>query len=611
MDNGFADPNGDTLTQCATSLASATASADAGFNFSGTDNYSPQGSLLFECQLDAAPFTPCLGSSVSYSGLASGQHTLNVRAVDEAGNRGPSVSFSWLIDPAMPGAPSGVTAEQRLKVDAESELNDVDICWSPATAGLSGIIAYAVSRRPGGGSPASATYLATVDAFNACYRDQTLGALGVGVYEYDVRAISGAGVAGNPGTATSRVVKRFRTGIFNFMPAAGYVPNNLVTGVPYTLVAEDVYGTPSPTSLSRGEEVGFGWATSGPTASQNDYSDSTFLDGIPEVDLKRLIFQGLTYCPSQTSCQDLPSGGGGPNNNLIFTSQVTAAGPNRIDFNVPIGLYRVKLGHGNTAQATGPIISIEGQVVVDSQSSTALDVPKRIDVVRQQLVAVTDGRLSIDVGVAPPDLRSKFQTSLLFLELQPEPTCSTNAQCDQVPGDGVCSTQRFPQLADFGLSTCEGAECRDLGGDPDGDGICNDLDNCKNLANPDQADSDGDGVGDACDNCPAKANSPPYYNGPQDPNACGCVSASSCYSDGGCLCDLSALPTMSNVVCNAATTGTPVYANSLATSCDPCICETLCRSLCGQSFTKGITPNICRSELVSGSCRLAARCDCQ
>ena len=36
-------------------------------------------------------------------------------------------------------------------------------------------------------------------------------------------------------------------------------------------------------------------------------------------------------------------------------------------------------------------------------------------------------------------------------------------------------------------------------GDDDGDGVCNNTDNCRNSFNPDQIDSDGNGVGDACD----------------------------------------------------------------------------------------------------------------
>jgi hypothetical protein len=44
-----------------------------------------------------------------------------------------------------------------------------------------------------------------------------------------------------------------------------------------------------------------------------------------------------------------------------------------------------------------------------------------------------------------------------------------------------------------------GDPCDDLGGDADGDGICDDEDNCPDVANADQTDSDGDGIGDACD----------------------------------------------------------------------------------------------------------------
>ena len=35
--------------------------------------------------------------------------------------------------------------------------------------------------------------------------------------------------------------------------------------------------------------------------------------------------------------------------------------------------------------------------------------------------------------------------------------------------------------------------------DSDGDGIINSIDNCPEIANPNQEDSDGDGIGNACD----------------------------------------------------------------------------------------------------------------
>jgi len=57
-------------------------------------------------------------------------------------------------------------------------------------------------------------------------------------------------------------------------------------------------------------------------------------------------------------------------------------------------------------------------------------------------------------------------------------------------------------MADIWLSTLEIVAdlCQDLGGDADGDGTCDDVDNCLGVAN-DQTDTDGDGIGDACDTC--------------------------------------------------------------------------------------------------------------
>ncbi|HLM58020.1 MAG TPA: thrombospondin type 3 repeat-containing protein [Pyrinomonadaceae bacterium] len=57
-----------------------------------------------------------------------------------------------------------------------------------------------------------------------------------------------------------------------------------------------------------------------------------------------------------------------------------------------------------------------------------------------------------------------------------------------------------------GLIDAADPDCVQSCPDADQDGACDDVDNCRDTANADQADADGDGVGDACDNCRTTAN---------------------------------------------------------------------------------------------------------
>ncbi len=58
--------------------------------------------------------------------------------------------------------------------------------------------------------------------------------------------------------------------------------------------------------------------------------------------------------------------------------------------------------------------------------------------------------------------------------------------------------------ADGAVGTGDGPGGLDAepGGDEDGDGVANEVDNCPDASNPGQADEDGDDRGDACDACP-------------------------------------------------------------------------------------------------------------
>jgi hypothetical protein len=68
--------------------------------------------------------------------------------------------------------------------------------------------------------------------------------------------------------------------------------------------------------------------------------------------------------------------------------------------------------------------------------------------------------------------------------------------CNSAPGrwDGYAS-QAYALLV---LQRATGGACVDS----DGDGVCDEDDNCVSTPNPGQEDRDGDGVGDVCDNCP-------------------------------------------------------------------------------------------------------------
>jgi large repetitive protein len=64
---------------------------------SATFAFSASESGSFECRLDGAPFAPC-GSPKSYSGLAKGDHSFEVRAIDAAGNADATPALhAWKI----------------------------------------------------------------------------------------------------------------------------------------------------------------------------------------------------------------------------------------------------------------------------------------------------------------------------------------------------------------------------------------------------------------------------------------------------------------------------------------------------------------------------------
>ena len=71
-------------------------STSATFSFTGTD---PGGGVVrFDCRLDDAEYFTACTSPMTYSGLAPGSHTVQVRAIDAVGNSDPSpATYTWTI----------------------------------------------------------------------------------------------------------------------------------------------------------------------------------------------------------------------------------------------------------------------------------------------------------------------------------------------------------------------------------------------------------------------------------------------------------------------------------------------------------------------------------
>ncbi len=129
------------------------------------------------------------------------------------------------------------------------------------------------------------------------------------------------------------------------------------------------------------------------------------------------------------------------------------------------------------------------------------------------------GSSQMVTGLTAGDYTIKAQTfsPYCYAEYKVTVTGGGGGPCDgqggDSDGDGVCDNQdncKHVWNADQRDSDGDGVgdacdtvdPCANQGGDSDGDGVCDNQDNCKHVWNPDQADNDGDGIGNVCDDTP-------------------------------------------------------------------------------------------------------------
>ncbi len=86
------------LTPTLTTVPSGTSGPSATFAFTNVET-----TAVFECRLDGGAWSSCV-SPRSYSGLSHGSHTVNIRAVDVAGNASGSTTTTWTVDATAPTA---------------------------------------------------------------------------------------------------------------------------------------------------------------------------------------------------------------------------------------------------------------------------------------------------------------------------------------------------------------------------------------------------------------------------------------------------------------------------------------------------------------------------
>jgi hypothetical protein len=148
-----------------------TSSTTASFSFDDAE-----GDVTFQCALDGGDFSPC-SSPKAYSGLAEGDHSFAVEAVDPAGNASGADTDSWTIDLTPPPAPTITSHPPNVTYSTSATFSFDD-------------------------AEAGATFRCKLDgsAFSPCSSPKDYSGLAEGGHTFAVKGVDGVG---NASAATS------------------------------------------------------------------------------------------------------------------------------------------------------------------------------------------------------------------------------------------------------------------------------------------------------------------------------------------------------------------------------------------------------------------------
>ncbi len=182
----------------------------------------------FECWLDAGSFVAC-GSPRSYSSLAQGAHSFQVRAVGSAGT-GPAVSRAFFVDSVGPTKPVFSQTPPDPSTSATSTF-----AWSSSDpAPASGVDHYECSKENG-------SYATCLSPHT--YAVQTTSN---GLHQFAVRAVDAAGNVSPVASYTWKVDKGSPQNFTITGAVSGLKPSSSFTEIPVTITnpnAEMLYVT--------------------------------------------------------------------------------------------------------------------------------------------------------------------------------------------------------------------------------------------------------------------------------------------------------------------------------------------------------------------------------
>ena len=115
-----------------TSIGPTTPPANTSSTTATFDLASNEAGSTFDCRLDGGPYASC-STPKTYTALADGSHTFDVRATDQAGNVDTSpASYTWAIDSVAPSTPSLASPADATLTNALPQLRAT---FDDATAG--------------------------------------------------------------------------------------------------------------------------------------------------------------------------------------------------------------------------------------------------------------------------------------------------------------------------------------------------------------------------------------------------------------------------------------------------------------------------------------------